>query len=240
MSRFRLALARMRVRIRHRLTRFALERFDAPPEFIEHLSPQELGLPMEVWGDGDRHFHAPTPYGILARTLPRAGVSDHDVFLDLGCGTGRVVLEAAARYPFRRVIGVDFVADLTRVAEETVARNRDRLRCRDVEIVTRDVVDYDVPDDVTFVYLYNPFGGVVLDTVLDNLVASVNRRPRSLRILYFAPRERDRLERHPGIQFVRHGRRMVRRWRPAEYIAIYEVARAPAGAQPSATSADGT
>jgi tRNA G46 methylase TrmB len=33
-------------------------------------------------------------------------ITREDVFIDIGCGMGPVLVEAAARYGFRRVIGV--------------------------------------------------------------------------------------------------------------------------------------
>ena len=124
------------------------------------------------------------------------------------------MLEAARRYRFRRVIGVDFVPRLTDLARETVDRNRDRLKCRDIELVTQDVVDYEVPDDVTVTYLYDPFRGQVFDAVIAKLIASVDRNPRRLRLIYAVPEEAQRLEATGRVRLVRRGRRMVRRWLP--------------------------
>jgi SAM-dependent methyltransferase len=79
-----------------------------------------------------------------------------DVFLDPGSGKGRAVL-LAARYPFKRVIGVEFSESLTAIARRNMATFRARLRCHDVELVTADVVDYRIPDDVSVVYMFNLF-----------------------------------------------------------------------------------
>jgi hypothetical protein len=62
-----------------------------------------------------------------------------------------------------------------------------RLRCPDVTIVTADARSYEVPDDVTHVYLYNPFLGEVFEQSLAQLVASLDRRSRTLRIVYANP-----------------------------------------------------
>lgn len=42
------------------------------------------------------------------------------MFLDLGSGKGRMVL-SAARFPFRRIIGVELSNDLTAIARRNVA-----------------------------------------------------------------------------------------------------------------------
>ena len=60
-----------------------------------------------------------------------------DVFLDLGSGKGRVVLEAARR-PFRRVIGVEISPELNAIAARNLEASRRRLRAQDVRFITAD------------------------------------------------------------------------------------------------------
>ncbi len=99
----------------------------------------------------------------------------------------------AALRPFKRVIGVELSEELNRVARANVERIRGRLRCQDVELVTEDAALYVVPDDVTVAYLFAPFGGKIFHQVLFNLIASVDRRPRSLRLVYNSASEQDAL-----------------------------------------------
>ena len=56
----------------------------------------------------------PTPSAIVERMLATAKVSKNDVLYDLGCGDGRIVIEAAKRYGVRAV-GIDI--DPQRIAE---------------------------------------------------------------------------------------------------------------------------
>ncbi len=135
---------------------------------------------------------------------------------------GRVILEAA-RYPFGRVIGVDVVPQFTAVARDAVARNSSSLRCQDVTVVTADALDYEIPDDVTVVYLAAPFGEEVTQRVIENLVASVDRTPRSLRIIHLFPPDAPRLDGFARVRRVRHGKRRVRRWAPADYLVMYAI-----------------
>ena len=76
---------------------------------------------------------------------------------------------------------------------EQLAASRGRLRCQDVQLVTADVTSFEMPDDVTVVYMRDPFGGAVFTAALDAMVASVDRAPRRVRISYSIPREHDRL-----------------------------------------------
>jgi hypothetical protein len=149
---------------------------------------EELGV-----AGPDRVRYKPTPWLTLRRALPLGSVNSDDVFLDYGSGMGRVVFQAAMRYPFKRVIGVELAADLHRIAEGNIDRNRHRLRCRAVEFVHGDALAYEVPDDVTVVFLANPFTGDTFAAVVDRVLASVDRRPRPMRLVYFNPAEHERL-----------------------------------------------
>lgn len=169
-----------------------------------------------------RHGYEPSAWGLLGLALDEAEIDAADVFIDIGCGMGRVLVEAA-RYPFRRVIGIDVAAEFTSVAAEVLARNRARLRCTEIEIVTADAVSYPIPDDVTVAYLANPLGAELARRVLRNVIASVDRRPRGVRIVYVDPPAGLDLESCSRLAFVRHGRRRLRRSAPAERIRLYEV-----------------
>ena len=161
---------------------------------------EDLGLAHE-----ERHSYAPAAWGLLGRLLPPSTVTSDDVFVDFGCGMGRVVLEAAERYPFRRVVGVELVPRLADAADSLLRRNAGRLRASGWEIVNADAAHYRVPDDVTVTYLYNPFVGETFDSVLEQLRRSVERRPRNVRILYVTPTEVERLARVPGVVVTRRG-----------------------------------
>ena len=61
-------------------------------------------------------IYVPTPSAIVEHMLATAKVSKNDVLYDLGCGDGRIVIEAAKRYGVRAV-GIDI--DPQRIAEAT-------------------------------------------------------------------------------------------------------------------------
>jgi Histone methylation protein DOT1 len=177
----------------------------------------------------DRVAYKPAPWLLLRRALPRRAVRPDDVFVDLGSGMGRAVFQAARHYPFRRVIGVEIAPALHRVAESNIGRNRHRLRCRDVALVCSDVLDFPIPDDVTVVFLDNPFTGGLFGTVLERLLASVDRRPREVTVVYFNPVEHERMLATGRVRVVRRvrGLRPGRQWARSNSALVYRLLPAP-------------
>jgi SAM-dependent methyltransferase len=122
------------------------------------------------------------------KTFP---VSADDVFVDYGSGMGRVLI-FAAQQPFKRVMGVEMSDELNRIARDNIERNRDRFRCQDVEVINTDAEEWLVPDDLTVAYFYCPFPPHVFDGVLRQLFASLDRRQRPLRLVYYFMADADR------------------------------------------------
>jgi len=171
----------------------------------------------------DRVHYKPAPWLALRRALPPRSVRPEDVFVDFGSGMGRVVFQAARWYPFRRVIGVELSPWLHRIAQDNIDRNRSRLRCPDVQLVRADVLDYAVPDDVTVAFFDNPFTGRIFAAVLDRLLASVDRVPRTVTIVYFNPVEHERLLATGRVRLVRQvrGMRPGREWARSNATYVY-------------------
>ncbi len=192
--------------------------FDRPlgVDTTSEVALSDLGL-----GDAERVDYEPSGWLGVRRALARLDVRRDDVFLDLGSGKGRVVLQAAQR-PFRRVVGVELAGALHDIALRNVASARAKLCCQDVELVRADVTDYRVPDDVTVVYMCNPFRGDTFDAAARALIDSVDRAPRTLRLIYQVPTEHDRLLATGRFRLTRaaRGRRPTRAW--SHHAALHE------------------
>jgi len=122
-------------------------------------------------------------YAGIKRVLDRLELREDDVFVDVGCGKGRVVCAAAMR-PVRRLVGIDLDPDLCRVAR----MNADRLRPRHaaIEIVQRPAQDFDYCE-CTVVFLFNPFNRGPLVAVLD-AIKKCCAASGSVRLAYVNPR----------------------------------------------------
>ena len=159
----------------------------AGADTAEHVYHEDLGLSTE-----NRVWHDPSGWLALRRALRRLDPTKDDVLVDYGSGLGRALLVAAG-FPFRRIIGVELSEELNERARANIAGAAGRAACKDVEVVSADALEWDVPSDVTVAYLYCPFTGDVFDGVVARLLASVDEHPRPLRLVYNYPVEHERL-----------------------------------------------
>ena len=105
-------------------------------------------------------------------------------FIDLGSGKGRTLLMASA-YPFRRIVGLELLAELDAVARQNIAGyHDDQQRCFALESHAGDARNFEFPAEPTVLYLFNPFPEPVLRTVLSNLRYSLTDFPRPAYVLY--------------------------------------------------------
>ncbi|HYX53007.1 MAG TPA: class I SAM-dependent methyltransferase [Candidatus Limnocylindrales bacterium] len=108
-------------------------------------------------------------------------------FIDMGSGKGRVLLMASA-YDFKRIIGVEFVPEWHRVAEENIQKfTAEQMPTMPITSVCMDARDFQFPVDPLVIYLFNPFPEPVLAAVLDQLRDSCNRVPRDIFVAYRYP-----------------------------------------------------
>jgi Histone methylation protein DOT1 len=173
----------MLIRSLHRRLRFAVWWVIDRSLGVRTTSVEPSGL-VEVEQDEPR-YSKPSGWFTLYRVFRWLDVGPDDVMIDFGSGTGRAVL-VASLFPFRGVVGVELVEQWHRCAEANLAHFRLRRRAP-VELHCANALEYAVPDEITVVFLYNPFHGETFRGVVENVFASFDRAPRRLRIVYLNP-----------------------------------------------------
>ncbi len=161
---------------------------------------------------GHRHDrHATAYYGVAPsvlhalirrwqRSQPAAPLGDF-TFVDVGAGMGRAVL-LAAELPFRAALGVELHPTLARIARRNAAIWRASGRARaPMRFSCRDAASFHFPKGPCLVFLFNPFGPVVMRRVLRSLASAFAARPGQLDLIYVNNEQEGILEQQSG--FVR-------------------------------------
>jgi len=148
-----------------------------------HLYLDELGL-----DDADRGFYEGCHWLPTRRALKTLRPGRKDILVDLGSGKGQALL-IAGLLPYGRVTGVELADELSQAARRNIAAARPRLKADEVEAVTDDVLSWEVPDDLSVVFMYCPFMGEVFHRAAERIFASYDANPRPLHIVYDYPWE---------------------------------------------------
>jgi SAM-dependent methyltransferase len=147
-------------------------------EAEESLCPKEDN---SLYIDATRY--SPSFYGRLERMVDYLKLGEKDVFVDLGCGKGRVVFFVALQ-KIKKVVGVEINKDLIAIAKDNLRKLK--LNNSPVDLIHLDVVNFDVREGTVF-FMFNPFGIKTLEKVISNIKDSLITNPRKIRIVYYCP-----------------------------------------------------
>lgn len=122
----------------------------------------------------------------LMQASPKINIREF-TFIDIGSGKGRVLL-MAADYPFQRILGIELLPELHRVAKENLAKYKsDSQQCFTIDCIQGDASELIFPAEPTVLYLFNPLPESALAKMITNLEQSLRRHPRPVFLLYHNP-----------------------------------------------------
>ena len=108
-------------------------------------------------------------------------------FIDLGSGKGRVLL-MASEYSFRRIIGVELLPSLNRIAQENIALYKSETqKCFALDSICGDATSFPLPEGPIVLYLFNPFQEPGLKRTLANLKTHLGSHSSAVYLLYHNP-----------------------------------------------------
>jgi len=131
----------------------------------------------------DRYHYVTLPYPAILSVIRNLRLAPTDVFVDLGCGKGRVVC-CAARVGIREAIGIERERELCRRAQTNALRLRGRRTTISIRHVSAENADY---LSETVFYMFNPFGEDVMRAVVLKIASSLTLNPRPIRLVYVEP-----------------------------------------------------
>jgi SAM-dependent methyltransferase len=181
--------------------------------------------PTHVVGPNAGHSstHLATLANDFQRMMDSLPVSPEDrVFVDIGSGMGRAVL-LASRWPFQRIIGVEFSQELHGIAEANVkAFFADDKGAERVELVLGDALEYHLPKDPLILYFHQPFDRFMFERYLNVLEDELAQRDSSILVLYCEPRHRAAWDQRAWVHLIED--RSADAEKPGYGWVIYELA----------------
>jgi SAM-dependent methyltransferase len=110
----------------------------------------------------------------------------HFTFIDIGSGKGRALL-LATEYGFRRIIGIELLPELDRIARENALAFKQRGGKMEIEVVCGDATTFRFPVEPIVLFLFNPLPEPALRVFSQNLENSLRQNPRPLWMIYANP-----------------------------------------------------
>lgn len=107
---------------------------------------------------------------------------EKNLFLDYGSGKGGAIIHA--RYAgFKKTIGIEFAKEL----HNTAVSNIKKLGLKGVESIYEDATQYFPPQEISVIYLFNPFDEVVMEKVAQNILSQKDKYENDPYIIYGNP-----------------------------------------------------
>lgn len=141
----------------------------------------------------------PAFYGMLEKIVRHIPLTPDDVFVDIGCGEGRVVFFMAL-HKVKKSIGIEIDPAVIDAANKNLCSFKKKHA--PIEFVNADATKCNLSEGNIF-YLFSPFGEKTLATVLHNIKESLAPHPRKIRIVYVFPLHRHLVDRQDWL--VREG-----------------------------------
>jgi len=139
----------------------------------------------------DSLVYSPTGYGTIQKVIDYLKLNKDDVFIDFGCGKGRVIF-AVGTQRLKKVIGVELDKRLTDIAKANLSKLK--FNNTPIEILNINAIDFD-PKEGTIFFMFNPFEYKTMEDVLNNIKNSLISHHRKIRIVYHNPRFKSILDR---------------------------------------------
>ena len=126
---------------------------------------------------------------IIRQSLETIPDIDGSIFVDVGCGKGRV-LAVATEYSFSEIRGIELSPSLARIALEN-GNKISRLHPNRIlpSVSISDACDIQLDDSgVVVIFLYNPFQESIMTEFVGKMKASLNaKRDLKLYVVYYNP-----------------------------------------------------
>jgi SAM-dependent methyltransferase len=147
---------------------------------LKHL--QEKGIDIS-----HSTIYMPVNYYMMEKMMGEINKLTHNkTFLDIGCGKGRA-MAVAAHYGFKKITGIDISKEFVEETKRNLAIVQQRFPHASFEVALQDAFYYHIPKDISVIFIFNPFDEVIMSGVVENILMSQEKNPRTIRVIYINP-----------------------------------------------------
>ncbi len=135
-------------------------------------------------------YYEPTAEPLIHQLLSALPPIQYDqfTFVDYGSGKGRILL-VAAQFPFRAIVGVEFVKHFHDIALSNFKRYKTpKQKCFALSSVLMDAAEFVPPEGPCVFFLHNPFKFALLTRVMEKIQRSIQEHPREVYVVYWCAR----------------------------------------------------
>lgn len=158
-------------------------------QYFLYEKPRGLDFTMRDTGllkrsNGKCYGYSKTSEAHLQEIFKRIPNKETVRFLDIGCGKG-VVLKEAAKYSFQRIDGIEISSQLVETARKNfrILKMEDRIKC-----IHADAAVFESYGDYNVFFLFNPFPAEILENVIIKIMESRNDADSTATVIYHNPR----------------------------------------------------
>lgn len=181
-TRLKWALFKGRLKIENRLSRAYDAKYNVDTAKEEPLA--DCGVPEQDVARCNGLYRV-TWGSLIQKAIGKLRI-DHTrySFIDYGAGKGKAML-MASDYPFKRIIGLEYSERLHAIASANChAYQSEAQKCRALEPILIDVLNYEPPTGPIVCFMCNPFDDVTMRRMFDRWRTRHEAGERDIRIMY--------------------------------------------------------
>lgn len=133
--------------------------------------------------DNEHRAYEPTPYDILDLIVDSGFITKNDNVVDMGAGKGRVAIYLSNQIGCR-VTGIEYD---DKIYNQAVENLKSTTMDNNASFINVSAEEYEVLQEDTAFFFFNPFSEKILETVLSNIVTSYYESNREIKLIFYYP-----------------------------------------------------
>jgi len=162
-------------------------------KFDEFMMDAKLNIQTtgrdDKYADDHIYPYEPTTYAVLDRVIESGYISNREYLIDYGSGKGRVPIYLNYKIGCRAT-GIEMMPVFFDQAQKNLKEYAKRNKSgKEVSFVIERAQDYEIPDEATAFFFFNPFSIEIMKSVMGKIIDSYYINPRRMRLFFYYPQD---------------------------------------------------